>query len=738
MASPSTPTPDDRSPTQWERLLRERPQQAQAEFVAAFERWRNDVPVLAAFARHDLRSGRIETARGLLHRAHRLAPAHAGIRCDLGWAELAAGATTIAQNHFEAVLACAPDDAAAHRGLAVCLLRQTGHADQAVAHLECTLRAQPDAPELLLELAKAATAAGHVETAERCYLELERQTPNDPSWWLSRATFLRSLGRGADALARADRYGRSHPREPAAWLEKARCLLALDRRADAMRWLEKLETRQPDIAENSAIYGECLDAPAQSSLRARHWVRAIAAWTAAGHFEPAQALADRLLIEQPQCAAGWDALARLHHARQRWGDAETAWRRALACDPSLLDAAAGLAHLYEDTNRADAAAAVAHEGLRCVPAGAKPSGAIELHLALAKAARRARDTDVGLAQVACAEALAATDAQHEFVAFERGRLLEIARDDADAFAAFARGNALALAAWQQAHPGRNAYLAGIESMLEHVRNGGLQAWRPLAGMPTSVASPAFLVGFPRSGTSLLNQVLDGHERMQTLEEKPPTQKMLAAVRAMPGGYPQALAKLDAIDVEYLRDLYFRCAAEHGASDRSKRLLDKFPLHINLAALIHRVFPDARFVFALRHPCDAVLSCFMQQFRLNHAMANFCTLEDTVALYERTMALWDAVRTRLPLAVHTIRYEDVVADFDSEVGALCGFLGVPWHADLRGFAGRARERGRIDTPSYAQVSRPLYADAVYRWERYRTQLAPVQPLLQPWIERFGYA
>ncbi|MBS0192640.1 MAG: sulfotransferase [Proteobacteria bacterium] len=736
--NPPSATPfGNRSPAQWEHAVRERPQQAEAEFEVAYLQVRGNASALASFARHSLRAGRVETARDLLHRAHRLAPADADVHCDLGWAELTVGAMTAAQGHFEAVLATVPEHAAAQRGLAACLLRQPGRAEQAVAALESALRAQPESPGLLLELTTAASEAGRAETAERRFLDLERLLPDDPSWWLPRAAFLRTQGRGTEALAWADRHGRSHPQDAAAWLEKARCLLVLGRNAEAMRWLERLESRQPGIAENSAIYGECANDSAHASLRAQHWIRAIALWTAAGHFDPAQALAQRLLDAQPDLAAGWNALARLHHARQHWDDAEAAWRRALDLDPTLLDAAAGLAHLYEDTNRADEAATVAREGLSRVPRGAKPSGAIELHLALAKAARRARDVDAGLEHLARAQSLAASDSQHEFIAFERGRLLELRRDDAAAFAAFERGNALALTLWQRTHPEPNRYLAGIESMLAYVHDGGLRAWQA-TGASAEPDAPAFLVGFPRSGTSLLNQVLDGHERIVAMEEKPPTQKMLAAVRAMPGGYPGALARLDAIDVERLRELYFRCAAEHGAGDRTRLPLDKFPLHINLAALIYRVFPDARFVFALRHPCDAVLSCFMQQFRLNHAMANFCTLQSAAALYARTMELWELVRAQLPLAVHVVRYEDVVADFDGRMRALCEFLHVPWDENLRRFADRARARGRIDTPSYAQVSRPLYGDAVYRWERYRRQLTPVLPLLQPWIDGFGYA
>jgi hypothetical protein len=103
-----------------------------------------------------------------------------------------------------------------------------------------------------------------------------------------------------------------------------------------------------------------------------------------------------------------------------------------------------------------------------------------------------------------------------------------------------------------------------------------------------------------------------------------------------------------------------------------------------------------------------------------------------------MDLWQMYRDQLPLKVHAIRYEDVVDDFDGQVQSLCDFLGVAWNSELRTFDARALDRGRIRTPSYEQVSQPIYRGARYRWERYREFLTPYLPALRPYIERFGYA
>ncbi|MBS0464708.1 MAG: sulfotransferase [Proteobacteria bacterium] len=717
-------------------ITAQRPDALVGVLASRWQQIRADPGLLAAAGRGLLRADDPAASLYLLRRAAVLRPDDPALDADLGWARWHAHDTAGARLAFSRALARDPDSASALHGLGSCL-RQTGDLPGAITALTRAVANRPQALSLRLELVDAHAAASDFSAAQARLHEVAEHASEQPVYWLAQARLLRALGHPEQALRWIDRYGRQHPQDAPAWIEKARCLRAAGRIAEARAWLERLEARQPGIPENSDEYGQCLSEPALASLRIAHWTRAIRLYAERGDFPPAQRLAAQLLAAHPDSAAAWDAQARIEHSRQHWAAAESAWKKALAIDPAYLDAAAGLAHLYEDSNRVEPAVTVARAGLAQIAPGDGRSGAIELHLALCKAARRANDVGDGLSHLARAQALVVSDSQREYVAFECGRLLDLAGDVDAAFAAFTQGNQLAQAAWEHAHPGANRYLAGVEALLARARAGWLQSLKPIAAA-SSTTSPAFLIGFPRSGTSLLNQVLDGHPGIAAMEEKPPAQTLLAAVRAIPRGYPDALVDLDALDLELLRETYFGAAAQHGGGARDKLLLDKFPLHTNIAALLHRVFPDARFVFALRHPCDVVLSCFMQQFRPNHAMANFCTLQGAVDLYCRTMDLWELVRTQLPLSVHSIRYEDVVADFDGQVRALCDFLHVPWHDDLHGFAERAQRRGRIDTPSYAQVSRPLYRDALQRWRRYEAHLTPWLASLQPYIERFGYA
>lgn len=242
----------------------------------------------------------------------------------------------------------------------------------------------------------------------------------------------------------------------------------------------------------------------------------------------------------------------------------------------------------------------------------------------------------------------------------------------------------------------------------------------------------FLVGFPRSGTTLLDTLLRNVPTLHVLEEMP----VVGEVEILLGDKAR-LAGLDAGEVRTLRARYFEALAALAPPAPGQIVIDKYPLHMARIALIHRIFPDARIIFAERHPCDCVLSCFMSNFRPNWAMRSFTDLEETARLYDTVFDAWTRAKALLPLDVHYVRYERMVDDLEREMRGLFGFLGLPWDpAVLDNRAGAARG-GPVRTASYSQVVEPLYRRAIGRWTRYREQLAPVLPVLEPWAERLGY-
>jgi hypothetical protein len=156
-----------------------------------------------------------------------------------------------------------------------------------------------------------------------------------------------------------------------------------------------------------------------------------------------------------------------------------------------------------------------------------------------------------------------------------------------------------------------------------------------------------------------------------------------------------------------------------------------------APVIHRLFPDAKFIFARRHPADAVLSNYLQSFQLNDAMANFLDIGDAAAFYDVALSLWFRARRKLKLDVYDIAYEDLVADTEGTLRPLVDWLGLSWQPELLDHRRTAARRDLIATPSYDQVMQPIHQRASGRWKRYADQLAPVLPTLDSWARQLGY-
>jgi hypothetical protein len=128
---------------------------------------------------------------------------------------------------------------------------------------------------------------------------------------------------------------------------------------------------------------------------------------------------------------------------------------------------------------------------------------------------------------------------------------------------------------------------------------------------------------------------------------------------------------------------------------------------------------------------------MANFRLNEGMSSFVRLDTTAELYDLSFSYYEHVQSLMPFRTHVVMYEKLVADRESELRGLFGFLGRDWHDAVLDHQVTAKKRGRIKTASYAQVVEPIYTRSAGRWEKYRKHLEPVLPLLRPWIDKFGY-
>ena len=401
-------------------------------------------------------------------------------------------------------------------------------------------------------------------------------------------------------------------------------------------------------------------------------------------------------------------------------EAETAFREILRRDPVNEEAFVGLAILYEHSKPSDLAD-LADE------AEASSVGANAINLLRAFSARRSKEYATAV------EAL--NKVAPEFESLRRsdllGQMLEKLGDYDGAFAAFDEMNALQTQDTTRPVQRAAAIRSLLESQLDRTTPAWVESWK-VPPVEPAMRAPIFLVGFPRSGTTLLDTILMGHPNAVVMEERP----ALSRLKSELGGFGN-IAVLDEEQIRTAQSRYFELATEYVRLREGSVLVDKSPLLMNEAAFIHRIFPTARFILVLRHPADVLLSCFVSNFRLNSAMANFLRLDTAAEFYDLTFRTWENARQLLPLGVHTVVYEEMVQDPPTVLRPVVEALGLDWHQDMLDHTKTAAERGLITTASYAQVTQPIYTRSVGRWERYRKHLEPVLPVLAPWIEKFGY-
>ncbi len=513
-----------------------------------------------------------------------------------------------------------------------------------------------------------------------------------------------------------------------------------DALAEGTKSLERalaLEPANPDIRIHlvralidSGRSAEALEqalAPAPGPAAEPLWrVRAEAA-TAAGAWGE-QAIAERQadLAETRRLLAGSPGDPQLLLRQGRLlgtlrcdGEAEAVYRRLLEDDPTNAEAIAELGQIYDRGNRLEALAQLL--------ANANSAGVTDDTLAYLRALEAWRRKSLAES----ARWIAKADPNRDPV-----RLFALAARVADA-SGDCRLAMAAIAAKTAAVPERDRWLRSSLAFRESMRAIAASItpqWAAsfVPSRPGERAPPAFLIGFPRSGTTLLDTFLMGHRGVAVLEEMP-----LMGFVANELGPLQRLAELDDSETEHLRALYFRHLERHVDPNFPGLVVDKMPLNTLCVPLIYRLFPEARIIFAKRHPCDCVLSGLMQNFAMNPAMASFLDPAAAADFYDVTLDIWTKSEAVLPLAVLSVAYEDLVRSPAPILRGLIDFLGLEWRDDLLDHRPAALRRGRISTASYDQVGEPLNDRSAGRWVNYRELLGPGLPLLLQWAGRLGY-
>lgn len=409
-----------------------------------------------------------------------------------------------------------------------------------------------------------------------------------------------------------------------------------------------------------------------------------------------------------------------------------AQERAAALDSRYPDPRGALALLALHENRTEEAGEHARAALALQPD--EPAATLTLASLEHEAGRHE----------AVAAMLPAALEHPQLAPLQRAALLRIHADSLDAlgrydaaFEAYAAGNALQRRIFAPQHEG-----PGVESstgLCERIGREFAREPDAFGGAGTGVrpdVNHVFLLGFPRSGTTLLEQVLASHAGVDALEEKPTlTEEIADFFLAHDTLHP--LASLTPADQAARAQAYWSRIDGYGVETAGRTFVDKQPSLTQYLPMIAKLFPRAKIIVARRDPRDVVLSCFRRGFNMNRTIYDFTDLERLATYYAATMTLAESYMAALPLTFHVHSHEAMVADFDGAVGGLCGSLGISFDENMRNFVETAKGR-EIRTPSARQVMQGMNASGVGYWRNYARHLAPVMPILEPWIQRFGYA
>ena len=282
---------------------------------------------------------------------------------------------------------------------------------------------------------------------------------------------------------------------------------------------------------------------------------------------------------------------------------------------------------------------------------------------------------------------------------------------------------------------KNKFLSEIKKRIDYFKN--IKNKKYFSDVQNDF-KPIFMIGFPRSGTTLLDTILRSHPLIEVVEEKTTVKNIVSSLNNLSKNSLENIYHLEEQKIEKIRKNYFDEFYSHiDIQVKNKIYIDKLPLNIIYIAEILRIFPSAKFIISLRHPCDCVLSCYMQNFKLNETMSNFLNLKDTAETYNLVMNLFQIYKSKFSFNFHEIRYEKLVFNFKNEIENLLKFLELSWDNEILKYQKTATTRDRIFTPSYDQVIKPIYSQSIGRWEKYKKQLSEVYPILEPWIKEFNY-
>ena len=573
------------------------------------------------------------------------------------------------------------------------------------------LAAEPSSLEALNCLAYSLHLQARHRDSEQAYLQLAKLQPSQPLHWMNVGTARRCDDRIDEALFAFAKAAALGANTADFYYNVALAHITRDDYQAARSLLQKALQLAPDDAEIRYRYAFCC----YEVMSTDEALAALQGW-------------EKLSAEPDLAASAGQLLMKLGETKR----AETAVRSAAADGDPDVRATLTLIQLLERTNRTSEASALFAQ-LRTHPEAASLGD--DLLITEAQLAQRNSQHEVAVNLLEQVLGRCKRGHLRHFQQFPLAKSLDALRRYDAAFETLTG-----------AHASQRAYIELLDPPALHVPPLSITefACSPADvarwdhdGAPATARSPIFIVGFPRSGTTLLEMVLDAHGQLQSFDEQAFLQHALDDILAEGVEYPGALSSLQHAQLENIRARYWSKVAGRLELKPGARVIDKNPLNILRLPVIRRLFPNAKIILAIRHPCDVILSCFMQHFRAPDFALLCQDIPTLAAAHRRMFDFWHAQQAILQADVLELRYEDFVADFVPNVQRVFDFLELPWDEAVLSPARRAHEKRFIGTPSYSQVIQPINTRSVGRWKNYETHFAAALPHLTHYLERWSY-
>ncbi len=586
------------------------------------------------------------------------------------------------------------------------LCAQTGRLDDAVTHMQKAIKMNPDDVEYQNSLALVFLQKGELPLAQKFFHDALRLDPNHAGIYNNLGTLLASAG----DIKKAEEHFR-------------KAIELAPKNHDACNNLGRLFHNQNNANMAESWYQEALRLKPDY---AKAWVNLGDIIKSRTEFKEAEECYKKATESDPFNLEAWSRYGSMLRHHGHIDEALACLNKALDLNPRYIQAYQDIAVLLERTNQHNEIQTILKKGRQYIPDHPV------LAIIEARLFRHDKNYEESIRLLEPHRGLPGWSGMK--INFELGQLYDFLKETDKAFPCFQKAKTMLAQT-------SDAKLQDQDHIFNHIdkneaaytRPGWFQNWdAPIEN--SHHPDPVFLLGFPRSGTTLLDQILSGHPDIFVAEEKASIGKSLETLNDPT--YPECLATISPDMLEDMRNAFFEEHKSAADWQEQKVFIDKMPLNTIHMGLTYKMFPNARYILALRHPCDCVLSCFMHPFHMNQAMVQFNDLERAAKLYSRTMDLLKLYEKTLPIRLHKVRYEGVVTDLRHEAEEILSFLDLPWNDAVLEHDKTAKNR-TVNTPSQDQVTEKIYDRAKFRWLRYKNHMEPVLDTLRPWAKEFGY-